>query len=330
MPAEPKQAHVARDFAADAPLTCCRYDPKGRHIFCGGEDRTICRFDVATGKKTVLAGGHDSWIMALAVTPDGGTLVSAGGDDQLTLWPATAETPAPVRRIKAHDGWIRCVAVSPDGQVIASAGNDRVVRLWKTTDGGAVREFSGHERDIYALAWHPSGRQLLSGDLMGQVIQWDLGTGLKARTFDAAALHTYEGGQQVHYGGIRGLCLSPDTQTLAAGGLHKATNPLGNVQEPIVQRFAWQTGASTKTQLADGLANHTLWGLQFHPDGFLVGVVGGGSGHLLFWDGGGEKPFHKFDLPDTARGMDIAPGGLEIATVHWDRRIRIVRLAAKA
>ena len=62
-------------------------------------------------------------------------------------------------------------------------------------------------------------------------------------TFDATALHTYEGGQQVHYGGIRGLAFSPDAKQIVAGGLHKATNPLGNVQEPLALRFDWESAA---------------------------------------------------------------------------------------
>jgi WD40 repeat protein len=328
MAADFKQAHIARDFAADSPLVACRFDPKGRFVFCGGEDRSICRFDLATGKKTVLA-GHDSWVMALALTPDGETLISGAGDDSLIWWQAAADAPQLVRKVKAHAGWIRAVAVSPDGALVASAGNDRVVRLWKTADGSPVREMSGHEKDVYALLWHPSGAWVLSGDLMGVVMQWDAATGAKVWQFDASPLHTYEGGQQVHYGGIRGLTLSPDGKSLASGGLHKATNPLGNVQEPIVIRCDWESAKPVKTQLADGLANHTLWGLQFHPDGFLAGCAGGNSGHLLFWNAEAEKPAHKFDLPDTARGMDIAPDGLHIATVHFDKKIRLTKLAPK-
>jgi hypothetical protein len=76
------------------------------------------------------------------------------------------------------------------------------------------------------------------------------------------------------------------------------------------------------------MKNHTLWGAQFHPDGYLVAVAGGGAGFLLFWNHGEEKPFHRLSLPNTARGMDIQPGGAAIATVHHDRKARLNVLSA--
>ena len=66
------------------------------------------------------------------------------------------------------------------------------------------------------------GQFLLSGDLMGVLKQWDVASGKLVRTFDAKPLHTYEGGQQVDYGGVRALAVSPDGKWLAAGGLYKA------------------------------------------------------------------------------------------------------------
>ncbi len=76
---------------------------------------------------------------------------------------------------------------------------------------------------------------------MGVLNQWEIATGKLARTFDAKPLHTYEGGQQVDYGGVRALAVSTDGKWLAAGGLYKATNPLGAVNEPIVLLFDWKT-----------------------------------------------------------------------------------------
>jgi WD40 repeat protein len=111
MPADPKLAHIARDLAADAPLMSCRFDPKGRFVFATGEDRAIYRWELASGKRAALT-GHDSWVGDVAITPDGETLISAGYDDTLIWWSATAETPQPINKIKAHDGWIRALALT--------------------------------------------------------------------------------------------------------------------------------------------------------------------------------------------------------------------------
>src|SRR4030095_10077609 len=100
MPADPKLAHIAADFPAEAPLMACRFDPAGKYVFATAEDRSIYRWELADPKKRVALTAHDSWIFDLAVTSDGQTLITAGGDDQLIWWPATAETPAPIRKVK--------------------------------------------------------------------------------------------------------------------------------------------------------------------------------------------------------------------------------------
>jgi sugar lactone lactonase YvrE len=323
MPFDPTKAKLEKDFTADAPLTACRFSPDGRFVFAGAQDENVYRFELATGTKTIMT-GHESWIAALAVTPDGATLISGGCDDTLRWWPAAAENPAAARVLKAHDGWVRAVAVSPDGTLVASGGNDRRARLWKTDDGSPVRDLPGAERDIYSLVFTADGTSLLAGDLDGKIHQWTVATGERTRALEAPGLHLYEGGQQVHYGGVRALALSPDGQWLVAAGLSKATNPLGNVQEPLAVRLAWKDGSVAKNHVADGLANHTLWGACFHPDGLLVACVGGNSGHLLFWGPDDEKPIHKFDLPVQARGLDLHPATGKIATIHHDGHLRLV------
>ncbi|HWB06498.1 MAG TPA: WD40 repeat domain-containing protein [Verrucomicrobiales bacterium] len=320
---DPKQAKVTKDLPHDAPLITCLFDPKGRWLFACAEDRSVVRWEVESGKKTVLS-AHDSWPMALACTPDASTLISGAGDDTLIWWPANDPEPKPIRKVKAHAGWIRAVVISPDGTLVASGGNDRIIRLWRTADGSPVGEMKGHESDIYTLLFHPSGKFLLSGDLAGKVMQWEVPGGKSVRTFDAGKLHTYDGGQQVHYGGVRGLTLSADGKWLAAAGHHKSSNPLGNVQEPLVLRFAWEDAKPAGQHLGtDDLKNHTLWGAQFHKDGYLIAAAGGGGGFLLFWNNGEEKPFHRFTLPNSARGMHLHPNGTSVATAHHDRRARI-------
>jgi len=324
--ADPKQAKVTKELEHTAPLISCAFDPQGRWLFACSEDQSVVRWELESGKKTVLA-GHNSWPMAIALTPDGTMLISAGGDDVLLWWPAGDAEPKPSRTVRAHDGWIRALAISPDGKMLASGGNDRVVRLWNLTDGTPAGEYKGHTRDIYSLLWHPSGQHLLSGDLDGKIHQWEVPSGKLVRTFDAAALHVYEGGQQVHYGGVRALTLSPDGKTLAAAGHHKSTNPLGNVQEPLVVTFNWEDAKGAGNHPGpDELKNNTLWAAEYHKDGWLAACAGGNGGHMLFWNKGEEKPFHHYKLPNTARGMALHPGGAMLATVHHDRKARISSL----
>lgn len=329
MAADPKLAHLAQELTADAPLIACRFDPAGKYVFATSEDRSIYRWELAGGKRVALA-GHDSWAFDLALSADGLTLISAGGDDTLIWWPGVAEAPAPVRKVKAHEGWIRCVGISPDGQFVASGGNDRMVRLWSAADGAKVREFPAAARDIYSLRFHPSGEWLLAGDLDGKIHQWEVATGKLVRTLDAAPLHSYNEGQQVHYGGVRAVAFSPDAKSLVAGGLTKATNPLGNVQQPLVMRFDWESGKTTGNHIVEGATGERVWNLEFLPEGVLIGCLGGTKNQLAFWKEGEEKPVHAFPLPNSAHGMSLSADSLLIATAHQDAKLRITKLAAKA
>ena len=219
--------------------------------------------------------------------------------------------------------------VNADGSLIASGGNDRAVRIW-TPDGKKVHELSGHESDVYSVLFHPDGGILLSGDLSGKIHQWDAAAGKLIRTLDAKELHSFNKGQKVHYGGVRGMAFSPDRKTLACTGLHKATNPLGAVNEPLNLLFDWARGEKVRNQPADGVRG-IGWQLAFLSDGSEVCVSGGaGGGYLLFFKPAEEKPFHKLKLKDTARDMSVHPDGLQVATAHHDGHVRISRMTAKA
>jgi WD40 repeat protein len=326
---DPTKAHVTAQWPHDRPLTCCRFDPQGRFVFCGAEDAHVQRYRLADGAKTSLTGGHDTWVRAFAFSSDGALAVSGGCDGRLVWWETAAEAPTPVRVVDAHQGWIRSLDVCPDGTLLASGGNDNTVRVWNIASGELVHQLTGHAGNVYSVAFHPTQSVLLSGDLKGSIRQWDPATGKEVRAFDAAPLHSYNGGQQVDFGGVRGLAVSPDGQRLAGGGLHKASNPLGAVHEPLVLLFNWESAALEKQQIAEGITQGVIWRLQWLGDGSLLGVSGGGSGgHLIVWKPEADKDVFRFTLPSLAREMDVHPDGLQVATAHYDRHVRITRLAA--
>ena len=53
---DPKQAHVVAQWPAGRPMVCCRFEPRGRFLFCGLESSTLQRFNLADGKKVRPAG----------------------------------------------------------------------------------------------------------------------------------------------------------------------------------------------------------------------------------------------------------------------------------
>lgn len=254
---DPKLAHMVSQWPHDRPLNACRFDPTGRFVFCGSEDAAVERFNLTDGARTIINGGHQTWVQAIAFSKDGMHAISGGCDGKMTWWESACRNHSQFAALM-HKGWIRSLDVSPDGTLLVSGGNDNVVRLWNISDGSLVREFAGHTRHVYSVAFHPQGQFLLSGDLIGGLRQWEIATGKEIRTFDATPLHSYNGGQQVDFGGIRAIAVSPDGKWLVAGGLHKATNPLGAVHEPLVLLFDWETQKLEKQLIAEGLTQGVI------------------------------------------------------------------------
>lgn len=323
-----KQARAVTEYAHERPLVSCRFEPQGRYVFAGSEDRSVLRWSLADGAKAALT-AHESWVKAIAFTKDGAYTITGGYDGRIVWWTTDAEKPEPLRSIDGHQGWIRTMSVSPDGRLLATGGNDNAVRLWNIDDGSLVRELAGHERHVYSVQFHPGGESLVSGDLVGVVKQWNSASGEAVRTFDAKPLHTYEGGQQVDFGGVRTLAVSADGKYLAAGGLHKATNPLGAVHEPLAMLWEWESQKLLQSHIAEGITGGVLWRTTFLADQTLMGASGGSSGgFLLFWQNDKVMDFHRFRLPSLARDMDVHSDGVRVATAHNDGKLRIATLSA--
>ncbi|MFO1066691.1 MAG: hypothetical protein U0892_22765 [Pirellulales bacterium] len=324
-----KQAHIVNDWIYDRPLLACRISPSGQIAVTTSEDFSLQRWDLNTGGRIVFK-GHESWVHALQFSADGNELVSGGCEGTLAWWPILDGEPKPKRVVQAHSGWIRAIDRSPDGSLIASVGNDLMVRVWNNATGEKTAEFAGHEKHVYSVLFHPDGKHLFTGDLGGKLNLWNLEERKLERSFDAKPLHTYEGGQRVDFGGIRALALHPAGTQLCAGGLHKATNPLGAVHEPLILRFDFADGKLLKSHICDGITGGVIWRTQFLPDGTLAAVCGGSTGgFLLFFNDQQDKEIHRFQLPALARDMDLHIPSGKIATVHHEHHLRITGLFPK-
>lgn len=110
---------------------------------------------------------------AVVLSPDGRTLLVAGGEGLLHCWDLEG------RRDRSavgggHVGRIRIILVPPDQKTLITAGDDPMIRLWDLADGRLLRtlEVPG---GVYAGALSPDGRWLVVADADGhRVFGWDL------------------------------------------------------------------------------------------------------------------------------------------------------------
>lgn len=333
MPANPPaveatKTHPIHEFAHDSPLIGCRFDPAGGHVFAGAQDFKVWRWRLADGTKTGL--NTQSWARALAFVDGGRVLVTGGYDGRLMWWPAADTKLTPIRTVEAHAGWIHAVAASPDGSLIASVGNDQIVRLWNAATGKPVREMPGHDSAIYNVAFHPGGKRLATGDLMANVIDWEVSTGRMMRTWKAESLVKYDTTFLAFIGGFRGMTFNREGTRLAGSGITNVSNAFAGIGNPSAIVFDWETGKPVVEHLSRKNVRGVAWGVVLHPDGTTITAVGGNGGYLHFWKAGEKHEFHELKLGSDARDLDLCSDGLRLATAHFDGKVRVHRMTAKA
>lgn len=154
-------------------------------VVVGGDDGLVRVWDEAGTNAQVLAPTHgDSWVTAVAVSPDGLRIASIGNDKQLHVWDAASLRALPELDDGGRGGsslaWGR-------GDRLASGdwiGDDDRVYLWDTKTGH-VNAVRGSLAEVSSVVAPPNGDTVLSGAADGSVNVWNWDGSLRVRLPDA-------------------------------------------------------------------------------------------------------------------------------------------------
>src|SRR5262245_15329805 len=89
---DPAQTKQVLELKHGSALIGGRFDPAGRFVVAGAQDNLLVRWEIATSKKTDLA-GHKSWVRALAFQAADKLLFSADYTGKILVWNYEADAP---------------------------------------------------------------------------------------------------------------------------------------------------------------------------------------------------------------------------------------------
>ncbi len=231
-------------------------------------------WDVATGLKLNVLRGHSRVVTALAFTPDGKRLMTAGDDGLVLIWNAASATI--IGSVREPLG-IRQAALSPDGNTLGIIKMDNSVELWDANSFQPRQPFFPPRiEDTSCLTFSADSKQLACGGIIP----------FGSNASQHISIYNLETGGRSDFDPISEsiihLAFSPDGKTLACG-TNKAINGRGLLEK--CRLTLWDT----QTRKPDKLLDDSLVGLthiEIGHDGTIL--AGTETGTVRLWNADGK------------------------------------------
>jgi WD40 repeat protein len=336
MPPEPTRTVSHADPVRAAVTT------NGKRLFTAA-DKVVRAWNLAApGAPAALERqftGHPDVVNAVAVSPAGPTLASAGEDGAVRFWnQAKGDTFAV---LGAHEGPVVSLGYSPNGQQVLTASSaDNSVKLWQVPTAGP-RAYS-HAGAVTSAALSPDGSRLVTGSDDKQVRLWNLTNGNVERTYTGPALGVLAvayapAADRVAAGAadkslwvwvassakehkkfvglpeaIRAVALSPDGKYAAAGLADKTARLFDLATGKEVQKFAGHTAAVTAVVIT--------------PKGDSV-VSAGADGVVHVWGTADGKGKSSVKHGGAVHALTLSKDGTRLASGGADKAVKVWTLA---
>ncbi|MBD2168677.1 WD40 repeat domain-containing protein [Calothrix membranacea FACHB-236] len=172
-------------------------------ILVGGSWQKIWVWNLQTGELLRTINGHSHWVLSVAISPDGNTLVSGSADKNVKFW--NLKTGLLIRQINAHSNWVSAVAITPDGKTLITASADKTIKIWNFDTNQLQHTLLKHSGSVLSLAISSNGKAIVSGSTDNTVKLWNLQSGKLYRSLEQ------------HVDWVKAVSISQDSNLLISG-----------------------------------------------------------------------------------------------------------------
>lgn len=288
------------------------FTPDGSTLAAAGGDRedfAIHIWEVASGQKIGILGGHGDIVWNVAFSPDGQMLASVSSDGTAKIWDWRN---GDILKILDFPDQVGSVSFSPDGQALAVGGLDDLQNLraaiwiFSTSSWQPLLKIPEYV-NITAMSYSPNGRWLVGGGASRNVQVW--------RTSDGTSLFTLN-----HANQALDVAISPDSSTAA-------TATCGfTVDDQCTEGSVWLWDLSTG-KLINRLADFpdVVESVAFSADGSSL-IATSRDGTLRVYDTVNYEPQFEADPPGGNGVMALSPDGGLLATGGASGEVRLWKI----
>jgi len=147
-------------------MTCAFEQDQQKFVACGGLDNVCSLFNIASPPSTTLSEttheltGHEGYLSCCRFLSTDEILTSSG-DSTCVLWDIDSNTRK--MQFTDHAADVMSLSLSPnDKNVFCSGSCDGSVRVWDVRTGKCTHTFFGHDSDVNAVDFYPSGNVISS------------------------------------------------------------------------------------------------------------------------------------------------------------------------
>src|SRR3546814_5058403 len=158
---------VGPAFVGAGGINDVAFTPDGRRLVGGGADGAVHRWDLERGRRVAsTASGQSRPITNVELSHDVRLLATLGREQLIRLWTMDRDYPLAQER-PVFGQAAKGLAISADGSRMAAGDDAGMVQVWQLPGGSEPLRLTGHERQVWAIAFSPDGSLLASGDRSG-------------------------------------------------------------------------------------------------------------------------------------------------------------------